>query len=272
MLNALRSEIFRVTRRPMPLILLGVVAGVIALLYLLLWLSLEGAQDVITADEAGQIEEMLALSEVAVGGGGLVYLVAAIMAVILGASIIATEYNWGTIRTILPRTAGRAAFLSAKLVTLLGFTLVAVLVGFAAAFASAAIVSTIADLDRTLGGDFAVDLVRSIGAAFAVILPYVALSFMVGMLARSTAAGVGLGLAVFFLEGQLIQLISAAGGIVETATEFLLAPNVNAVLAVATDTPADIAAWRGLLVLAVYTATFLAIAFWRFERRDVVAG
>lgn len=272
MRNALSSEIFRVTRRPMPRILLAVLAGVIVLLYLLLWLSLEGAQDLVTADEVDQLEKMLSVQEVATGGGGLVYLVATIMAVILGASIIATEYNWGTIRTLLPRTPGRSSFLAAKLVTLVLFGTLVTIVGFVAALVASLLVSALAGFDMTLGDTFLADLLRSMVGVFLVLQPYVALAFMAGLLARSTAAGVGIGLAVFFLEGQLITMIAAAGGVAETATEFLLTPNANAVLALSSGIESDIPVWRGALLLAVYVGAFLGIAFWRFQRRDVVAG
>jgi ABC-2 type transport system permease protein len=128
----------------------------------------------------------------------------------------------------------------------------------------------LADLESGVRGDFALRLSASILVTFAAMLPYLSLSFMTAVLARSTAAGIGVGLAVFFLEGQAVMLLSAVGGIIKTATEALLAPNVAALLALPAAGDVDTAAaLKGGAIVAAYCAAFLAVAFWRFARRDV---
>lgn len=275
MLAATRSELFRVYRRRMPRILVGLAGATIAGLYFLLWLSLEGAQDIVTAEGGvDEIREMLSLREVADGGAlSLITIVGTIMSVILGASIIATEYNWGTIRLLLPRTSGRAAFLWAKIVTLLLFSVGVSLVGLVGALVASTTITVLAGYDSSLGDGFVLGLARTVGLAALFALPYVALAFMMGLLARSTAAGVGLGLAMLFLEDPLVQLLTAAGGIAEQASEYLLSPNVSVLLELGSSTGPDAGeVVRAFTILAIYTAVFVLMAFWRFQRRDVVAG
>lgn len=272
MIRALRSEVFRLVRRRMPWMLLAIQAAVIVLLYFLLWLSLEGAQDVVTADDASEVRDMLTLRETAGGTGlGLVYVVAGIMAVILSASVIATEYGWGTVRTLLPRTSGRGSFLVAKFVVLVAFAGAVSATGMLSALAASLAVTPLAGLDTSTGDDFALHVVASIALSSVVLLPYAAIAFTVALLARSTAAGIGVGLAMFFLEAQFVSLLSAAGGIVEASTNALLTPNVSAVISLAGPDPDGASAvTRGFAVVLAYTVGFAVLSLWRFRRRDVV--
>lgn len=273
MIGALHSELFRLVRRRMPWVLLGTLGAVIALLYLLLWLSLEGAQDVVTAEGgAEEIREMLTLREVAGGSGiGLVYVVAGIMTVIMSASIVATEYAWGTIRTILPRTRGRGAFLAAKLAVIAGFALVVSVTGMLSALAASGAVTALAGLDAGLGADFVLRMLGSVALTFVALLPYASLAFLVAVLSRSTAGGVAVGLAMFFVEGQFVLLLSAAGGFVEATTNALLTPNVSAVISLGgPDAEPARTVGRGFAVVGAYTLVPAALALWRFRRRDVL--
>jgi ABC-type transport system involved in multi-copper enzyme maturation permease subunit len=275
MKGLLTSELYRLSRRVMPYLLVGLLAAFIALLYGMLWLALTVEPEQ-PADEQAEaaLRDLLSLSQVLGSGMEFVALVGGVMAVILAASIIGSEYGWGTVRTMLPRAAGRTRFLAAKAVVVAGFVLVVTVAGFAAALASSALVTTLADLERDLGDRFVLEALAAIGRTAFTLLPYAALAFMVTLLTRSSAAGIGLGLGVFFLEGTVGLLLAAAGDAGERATEALISSNAEAVMNANRPEPVDdtFSAWRGAAVLLAYTLAFVAIAFWRFRRRDVLSG
>jgi ABC-type transport system involved in multi-copper enzyme maturation permease subunit len=271
----LASELYRLGRRVMPYLLVALLAAFIALLYGMLWLAMTVETEQ-PADEQAEaaLRDLLSLSQVLGSGMEFVALVGGVMAVILAASIIGSEYGWGTVRTMLPRAAGRTRFLAAKAVVVAGFVLLLTVVGFVAALASSALVTTLADLERDLGDRFVLEAAAAVGRTAFALLPYAALAFMVTLLTRSSAAGIGLGLGVFFLEGTVGLLLAAAGDAGERATEALISSNAEAVMNANRPEPvADIfSAWRGAAVLLAYTLLFVAIAFWRFRKRDVLSG
>ncbi|HEV2127663.1 MAG TPA: hypothetical protein VGR22_03480 [Thermomicrobiales bacterium] len=106
------------------------------------------------------------------------------------------------------------------------------------------------------------------------MLPYLALAFMVALLTRSSAAGISVATAILFLEGQILSLVAAAGGVLERLPELFLSRNVEALMSVNTDggraNMPDV--WQAATVLLLYTVAFLAVAFWQFRRRDVTVG
>lgn len=276
----LRSELFRLSRRWMPRVLLLIVAVAVLALYLVLWSVLRAQQAGLDANDRRELEETVMLSNVRNSGLALVQQVGGILVVILAASTIGTEFGWGTIRALLPRASSRPAFLTAKLLTLLLFTALVVLIGFAGALVGGAIATAGLGLDTSLGDNALLQSVAAIGRTVLVMLPYAAIAFFTALWARSNAAGIGVGLAVLFLEGLILTLISSAGGPLERLPEALLSENVQAVmfansrgLPYETTQPSGLpSAWRGAAVLSAYTALFVAAAFLLFRRRDITSS
>ena len=105
MLPLLRSEIFRLRRRWMAMILLLVVVLGVAAVYIILWLVYVNASLVDQADQADDLR-VAAVPDV---GMDIANFLASIVSVIIAASIIGTEFGWGTIRALLPRARSRVA-------------------------------------------------------------------------------------------------------------------------------------------------------------------
>lgn len=265
----LASEIFRLRKRLMPYVLLGLLLAIVGLLYLLLWLVVQ-----VEAEEgtgASELEAVISLSNVLGDGMDLAYSVAGVMAIILAATLVSSEYAWGTIRTLLPRSAGRDAFMGAKAIVTIGFTLAVAITGFVGALIASWIVSTMGDFSRDLPSDFAAEAVLAILRTTLAMLPYATFAFMIALLSRSTAAGIGVGLAMYFLDDTITLLLGTAGDTGETLSEFLIDANVSALMAANhVEPPGDhFSAWRGAAVLVFYSAAFLAVSIWRFRTRDV---
>lgn len=269
MTAALRSELFRLSRRLMPRILLLISGGVIALFYLLFWSIVRASPEGTSAEDVADLRDAIALNNVTEFGASFVSQLAATTTIILAASSVATEYAWGTIRTLLPRTAGRMPLLTAKLITQVLFLIVVVVAGFAAALIASGAVTALEQIDSGVDRSFALDLLLAGARVVFATLPYLALAFLLAVWLRSSAAGIGIGLAVLFLEPVLLTVLDAAGGSVDWIGDALLSRNVAAMLSTG-DAGAELPdRWRASAVLVAYTAVFLALAFWRFRTRDV---
>ena len=279
LLPLLRAELFKLSRRTMPRILLLIlVLGVLAL-YLVLWLATQAETAGADAQSVEDLRDSLRVEEVRDSGLDLVRTLATILLVILGVTTITNEYSWGTIRTLLPRAGSRPAFLTAKLLLLLFAVVIAVVLGYAAALTASVVVSSAEGLGTDLGAGFLPHTLAALARTAFVMLPYVMLGFLVALWTRSTAAGIGIGLSVLFLEGLGVQVLNALGGRFARVPEVLLSENVAAVmranrvaggsLAEDTDLPS---AWRGAVVLTAYIVAYVALAYRRFLTRDITSG
>ena len=279
LLPLVRAELFKLSRRAMPRVLLIILVLAALGLYLLLWFAVRSNEQSTDPRSLEILRQGLRVEAVRDTGLDIVRTVGTILVVIQGVSTISTEYSWGTIRTLLPRAGSRFNFLTAKLLLMLLFVAVVVLLGYLAALAGSVVVSTAEDLDTSLGGNFLPLTLAALARTAFTMLPYLSLGFGIAVLTRSTAAGIAVTLSVLFLEGLGVQVLRAIGGPLERLSELLISENVSAVMRpnfVAGDLPepeTDLPnAWRAAGVLAVYTAIFVGLAYRRFLTRDITSG
>jgi ABC-2 type transport system permease protein len=279
-LRLLHSEWFRLRHRAMPWLLLGIFLAVVLLIYLLMWFVLGSSSTTTTGElSTTQLRDTLRIGAVDDSGLQRVEQFGLLFTVILVASIIATEFSWGTIRTILPRSTGRAAFLTAKLIVAVAFAVVLIVGGFAVSLAASAGITRAEGLDSSLGDDFWLSSLAGMGRVLFVMLPFVAMAAMVSLWTRSSAAGIGVTLGVMFLEPVIMSVVSAAGGVLAHLPELFFMKNVNAVLDFSqaggreggifgerTNLPN---AWQAASVLLAYTAAFGGLTYWRFLKHDI---
>ena len=207
----------------------------------------------------------------------IVNFLASIVTVILAASIIGTEFGWGTIRALLPRARSRVELIAAKLVTLVLFDVLLVLAGFATAPVFSAVFSNIESLDSSFDSGFWGDAIQSIAINFFVLLPYSALAFFVAVLTRSNAAGIAIGLAILLAEGILVAILGALSDSLEWIGDLLFTNNMAAILnennpggrSPTSDLPET---GQAILVLTVWIVLLVGGSFWVFRRRDVTSG
>ncbi len=211
---------------------------------------------------------------------GIVQTLALILMAILTASAIGIDYGSGTLRSVLTQGSGRWTYLAAKLITLALLTALGLVVALVTVAVSSVIAAALAGAAPAAAGataaswsDVGVDLWK----AWLSVLPYIALVSFVTVLARSSAAGMAIGLGYYFAEQLVILLFSALFSWFQNVADFFLVRNITA--------------WTGggsggggfnagtlpdqthaLVVLAVYTLALGAAAFWLFERRDVAGA
>ncbi len=204
---------------------------------------------------------------------------------ILTASILGTEFGWGTLRTVLVGGAGRWQYLTAKLALIsllagaaLAVVVAATLVGSAVAGALAA--APPAGTPGPLGWN---DAIINFGKAWFALLPYMALAACVSILTASSAAGMAVALAYYFAEQIVVALFINLFAWFQTVADYLLGRNLGAWM---TGNQQEAPHGGGLgtgggtfpgelhafLVLLVYILVLGAIAFRRFQRRDIAGA
>lgn len=265
MLRLMRSEMFRLRKRPQCWVMALVMAfGVIAT-----YVSLAVAA--IVMSDPNEAEDLVAPQRVFESGMQLVAGLGYVLTAIVAASIIGNEYSWGTIRPLVARARSRPALIWAKLLTLGAYIVGLMVLGFLMAVACAVvgsfIIGTDISMNASIAGDWGLSLLRMLLAQ----LPYAALAFFVTMAARSTAVGIGVGIGIALLEPAIWSLIGLATDRFEpirrlgldyaSTTMFHINTHVQEVSAGE--------ATRSAIVLAIWTVALVAASFWIFLRRDV---
>jgi len=263
----LASELFRLRRRLLPKAMLLIIVGLLIGVYLV-----QSAPDPST--EAGANVGDLRFAEVPGNGLPMVFQLVMVMSVVLAASSIATEYGWGTIRTLLSRTGSRPAFLTAKLIGVAAFTLLALILAVTTVYAASYAVSLWRDLGTSAGEDAASRFLLGPVRVLVATLPYISLSFLAGLWTRTTAAGFGAVVIVFYLDVLLGPLFEAGEVLSWVPEDLLIWQNVSGLLDASElqNTASTPDAWPAAAVLLVYTAVFLGLAHWRFLTRDVLGS
>jgi ABC-type transport system involved in multi-copper enzyme maturation permease subunit len=264
MLNLLRSELFRLRKRPQSWMLLVIAFVLTAFVY---GGFVIGAR-VTTGQERTDLQESLTFPELSDFGlaFGLAFF-GSVMLVIVAAGMMGNEYSWNTLRPLTARARSRVSLLTAKLLTALIYSVLfcvvlAVLIGGLSIVSSA-----IAGIDSGFSMDAAREALEYTFKLVFANVPYMAFAFMLSTIARSNAAGIAGALGLSFIEQPILQLLGLASDAFERIEEFGLSYNLNAILGFG-----DGDGTRGAIILAFYTAIFVAVSYVVFLRRDVTSG
>ena len=208
---------------------------------------------------------------------------------ILAASMLGTEYSWGTLRTVLVRGTGRWQYLAAKLAMIVLFAAGVWIVVGAATVLSSLVASALApDSPPGVAAWLATyqpgwaDTLTVVGRAFVAIIPYLALAVFVTVVTTSQAAGMAVSLGYYFAEAigalLLINVIHAP----RVVSDYLLVRNIAGWMLGSKDQVIDEWILRGpfgfgvypsqvhaIIVISAYCLLFGVITFWLFMRRDV---
>ena len=193
-----------------------------------------------------------------------------ILIAVLTASAIGIDYGAGTLRSVLVQGTGRWPYLAAKL-----FTLV-VLAGLGLVVATGTIVISSSIAERLVPAPASPISATWSAAGVALwkawlsLFPYITLTAFVTVLARSSAAGMAIGLGYYFAEQILVALLSNFFSWFTNVAEYLPVHSISAWSGAGfggPTAPADLA--KAGFVLVAYTLVLGALAFWIFHRRDV---
>jgi ABC-2 type transport system permease protein len=291
MLNLIRAEWIKLTRRPLIWVLLAVFLGLllfqIAIQFLIAWLpeliglSSDGA---VLSPQIAEWRRRTIFPGLFGSIIGYANSLGGIFAVVLAAGAMGSEYSWGTLRTQLARQPGRVRYLIAKLLTLLALLLVAMilalLIGSAAGVGLSALIGS-----PVVPGQADLELLPLAGLrALYVLLPYVLLTLCFTIVGRSLLVGVAGGLLYLVFEAGFgtLATLQMLGGIWELVYSLTIQQNINTLLhlndsmfGLHTEVLAAIdlaqlpSPLQATLVVALYSVSFLATALYLLWRRDI---
>ena len=289
-LTLTRGEWYKLRRRRMPWILLGIIAAITQGGFWMGYVSYQlGADSVVAAGagaaaiESGEgLSVSVDLDSGGAGAGGFTLpfslnrttgqlpMIFVIPIMILAATVIGVEYGLGTLRATLTRGAGRWQLLSAKFVMLMvaggaGIIVVTALVGIASIVAG--ILPPAGEGPLVAGNAAAWKAVATaLGKAVYALAPYVALAVFLTVATGSNAQGTALSMGYFLFELLIAPALGGiAGWLGNVLDATLLGSNVSQWMSAAF--PTDSA--RAFFVMLAYTAVLLGAALWIFQRRDV---
>jgi len=269
MINLLRSEIFRLRKRPQAWIL-----GVIMVLAVgAFYVSLTVAASVLS-DPSGT-EEDLILPNIFENGMQIVTLIGYILTVVLASGLIGNEYSWNTIRPLLARARSRNALLSAKWITVLLYSIGLFLLGFLATIAFSAAASTIIGNFESVDAGTLGDWLVAFGRILISQLPYAALAFTLALIARSNAVGIAVGIGLGFLEPAIWGLLGLVTDAFDEVRKFGLEYPSTLLFNMNSGFDDDVStgeAWRAVATLGVWVAILVAATYYFFNKRDVTSG
>ena len=294
MLNLIRAEWLKLTKRPLTWVLLAIflallIPQVVSLFMLVHLAQLLGLGDG-GAVRGVQIEEY-AHWIVFPGLFGSVFAhinsLGGVFAVILAAGAMGSEYGWGTLRTQLARDPDRVRYLIAKLLTLLGLLAVAMVLDLVLGSAlGAALGLLVGEVGAPAASDLAA-LPLAILRALYVLLPYVLLTLSFAIIGRSVLVGLAGGLLYLVFEAGFgtLAVLQVLGGVWQTIYNLTIQRNINSLTVLNLrafglhperltspdlfQTPSSL---QATLVIALYSAGFLVTALYLLRRRDVAGA
>ncbi|TMC07600.1 MAG: hypothetical protein E6J35_00915 [Chloroflexi bacterium] len=204
---------------------------------------------------------------------GTVQTLGLILMAILTASAIGIDYGAGTLRSVLTQGTGRWPYLTAKFLTLAVLTALGLLVAVASVALSSTIAAGLAGVAPDATGTAVTwsDALVASWKAWVSILPYIALTAFVTVLARSSAAGMAIGLGYYFAEQLIVALLTNFFSWFQNVADYLLVRNISGWTGGTGGFPGTVLPdqTHATVVLAIYTLLLGGVAFWLFERRDV---
>jgi ABC-2 type transport system permease protein len=283
-IRTLSIEQTKLMRRPLPWVLLAVLAGATLLMtginYLVLNTSFGGdmAPEVVAEMERQVTWPDSLFSAIGIAGGAAL---GGFLTVILSGTTMAQEYTWRTLQQWLGRGVPRPIFLAAKfaalLLPILLMVFIPLLVGGAlTALFTISLEGSLRAADVAWGSL----ALRTLATAYS-LLPYAGLTFLLAVATRSTVAAVGVGIAfALIVEGLFLQLAAMFSEALARLSLYLPAGLAQSLLQsqrlmqVSVDGqpvagPELLSAGVAVAGIAVYTVLFLTLAIFLFRRQDL---
>ena len=131
-----------------------------------------------------------------------------LFAVVFGASVAGSEWDWGTLKFATTRGQRRSAYMLVLFGAVALLIVFGVLIVFVVGVVGAYIGATIAGVstDGMTDGDALANLPNLLGRAWLAITADAAVGYAIATLARSQLAGIGAGIALYF-GGTFLQLL-----------------------------------------------------------------
>jgi ABC-type transport system involved in multi-copper enzyme maturation permease subunit len=280
--DLLAMEAFKLRKRKMTRVVFALGSFGIAAFVAIAYLATRGSSFESAAEKQRQLDDFMlpqAIPGWFEGIGGI----AMLLAVVLSAGLIGSEYGWNTLRVLLGSGTSRARLLLAKLGLLAASVVGLVLAGFGSALIATLAIGLADGHTVTfdwLDGRHAVAIGLMLLRTMFVVFVLAALAFAITSLSRSLAAGIGGGIGLLIFEPLVGVLASPLGSFGEFLNQVLITTNISSINQLNTfDRPdryhtVEIVPdpWQAAAVLSLYTLILLGAALIVFRRRDITSG
>jgi ABC-type transport system involved in multi-copper enzyme maturation permease subunit len=203
-----------------------------------------------------------------------------ILIVMLAASMIGSEYGWGTVRVLVSSGVSRTRLMVAKLLALVEAVVLFVVAGMVSGIVGSLVLTLVGGhdlsfswVDGTTAADVMLIVVR---LTFLLLVPAI-IAFTVAIVSRSLAVGIALGIGFQIAEQILSALLGSIGSLGERLRDLLFTTNLAAIDQLNAIGTRDIDpslpdAWQAAGTLALYCAVLVAVSIVVFRRRDITSG
>ena len=208
-----------------------------------------------------------------------------LLIMILSASMLGSEYGWGTLRMALLRGTGRWQLLSAKLMLCVvvgaGGIVVIALVNILSSIIIGIIppdegVSLMVLNEGEMWRFVLSEAAKFFGKAVYATVPYICLGAFFVVLTRSTAQGISLSIVGYIAEAMVVPPLLAISERLDGVREGLLSSNVREWMSFGqTEAEAALQGTRhpdttqAFFVILGYSVALVMVSLWLFQRRDV---
>lgn len=275
-MDCLRAELFKLSRRPATFVLAGIYAATVMLFnYFIFYLLIRSGQ----LEEAGpgiNPEEILSGLLPSQFTAGLVSTAAsfgASVALILGALAVGSEYGWGTVKTVAVQRPGRGAIVAGRVASVTVITLAYTLVATVTALISSYVIALLESRTSTLPP--LDEVLLAVGAAWLLLTVWAALGMALATLFRGSGLAIGIGLVWALVVESLASSLPLPGRIGDVLSRVLLGPNGNALSSYFGDAaafgapePVNTPA-QAVLALGIYLVVFALVTTVPFLRREI---
>ena len=285
------AEFFKLRKRMMTWVVAAILVGLVILLYSVLW-SISGRNSTFGEHHeftSQDLRRALFLQSSVPFSLELVGTFGAILAMVLAAGAVGSEYSWGTVRLVATASSGRIRTMLAKFLVVFGLVGIgALLAVFVGVIYSAIITFTNGGSSlHFVTGSFLSDQLQSYGRTIFVLLPWISLAFAAAVVGRSTLAGAGAGIGLAFMEPLVGGLMRLGDHPWKDIPNYLIGANAQTILQenALPDVlprfgpgPEELAKrgapgpWEAALLLAIYAIVLVSIAFYAYRHRDISAG
>ena len=197
-----------------------------------------------------------------------------LLAVIVAAGIVASEFSQGTIKMLLTRPVKRWKILTSKYITVLLFAVLLtmiLLVSTALAgllfFGFGEGTYLIWNGSEVAESSFWLEALKLAALKFSSVWMISTFAFMLGTVFRSSSLAIGLSIFLMFTGIQAVFLLQNY----EIVKYYLFTHTDLTQFYTGNFLVQDITLSMSILVLAVYFLIFMAISYWTFGRRDITA-
>ena len=204
-------------------------------------------------------------------------MLAGLFIIIISAGIVASEFNWGTVKLLLIRPINRTKILLSKYLTVLLFALFILAILFVFSTALGAILFGMPDKaipylnyynGQVTEQNIVVHLLIYYGLSSIDTMMLVTMAFMISSVFRNSSLAIGLSLFLLFTGGQFTTLLSMK---FDWAKYILFANTDLMQYFEGTPMVEGMTLTFSVIMLLVYFAIFQFLAFYVFKKRDVAA-